>query len=90
MSTPEQPHVIDLRRVRQIIAEISEVATAIDQRELDERSSLTQGRAERAELSRYLQLIATRAELIAALSRSEYWTARGYTDHINTTTTEKD
>ena len=78
---------INLARVQAILAEADEIVEDLDGRSLDESDAVTEPKAavrhEKAALSRQLQFLATRLELAAALVRSEYWTSRGFTDHIN-------
>lgn len=77
---------INLTKVRDVLDEVDEVVDSLDGRLHDETRSLTAkksvARDERAAVSRQLQFLATRLELAAALARSEYWTSRGFPDHI--------
>ena len=77
---------INLTKVRDVLDEVDKVVEHLDGIGLDETNSLratkSVRRDERAAVSRELQFLATRLELAAALARSEYWTSRGYTDHI--------
>ena len=82
-------HHINLTAVKSVLFEVVDLVDGLDGQVLDETGALSQGRAERAELSRNLSLLADRLELAAAMTRSEYWTARGYPDHINTRSTEQ-
>lgn len=77
--------MIDLSRVREVIAEATEIVDELDGVELDETDALTSTGAKRtakAQRSQALQLLATRFELAAALTRIEYWYARGETDPL--------
>lgn len=77
---------LNLTKVSDILDEVTEYVEDLDGRSHDDaacsRRKSTE-RDERAAVSRQLNLIADRLEMAAALTRSEYWTARGFTDHIN-------
>lgn len=80
--------LIDLTKVRTILAEISELVESLDGLDLDETTAVegqSSGRArqERARKSQTLNLLASRLELAAQLTRVEYWYARGEPDPLN-------
>jgi hypothetical protein len=72
---------INLTKVREVLHEVDEVVDDLDGRWHND--SRPKPSHERAATSRQLQFLATRLELAAALTRSEYWAAKGYTDHIH-------
>ncbi|WP_234410897.1 hypothetical protein [Nocardioides terrigena] len=79
--------MIDLTRVRTIMAEAASLVEGLDGQDLDESDAVTsqsksRTRQERAQTSQDLQLLATRFELAAALVRVEYWSARGKQDPL--------
>lgn len=80
--------MIDLSKVRDVLEEINQLVAKLDGQELDETGAVdsqSSGRArqERARLSQSLNLLATRLELAASLTRVEYWYARGDGDPTN-------
>lgn len=80
--------MIDLSKVRDVLEEINELVAKLDGQDLDETGAVdnqSSGRArqERARLSQSLNLLATRFELAASLTRVEYWYARGDGDPTN-------
>lgn len=77
---------IALERVRDVLEECLELLDELNGRphvDPDFDNTTKADRRDRAETSRQLQFLATRMELGAALTRSEYWTAKGFPDHIN-------
>lgn len=77
--------MIDLSRVRAVLAEIQELVDELDGVVLDEREALVvqqkgKARREAARRSQALNLLASRFELGAALTRVEYFHARGEAD----------
>lgn len=80
--------MIDLTRVKEVLREIGNMVTDLDGLDLDDSDALTsqtkgQLRQIRAQRSQDLQLLATRFELGASLTRIEYWFARGEVDPLN-------
>jgi len=80
--------VIDLTRVRIVLAEVGALVEELDGAELDETAAIdsqtkSKARSIRAKRSQNLQLIAGRLELAAQLVRNEYWFARGEIDPLN-------
>lgn len=79
--------MIELNRVRNVLAEVQELVETLDGVDLDETDALTsqsksKSRAEKAARSQELQLLANRLELAASLVRVEYWHARGESDPL--------
>lgn len=79
--------MIDLSRVRAVLADVEPLIRELDGLELDDSDAITsqskgKARQERARRSQELQLLASRFELAAALVRIEYWTARGEMDPL--------
>lgn len=79
--------MIDLSRVRAVMAECLELMAELDGLELDEREALTNQskgdlRRERAQRSGELRLLADRLHLAGSLTTAEYWTARGEADPL--------
>lgn len=80
--------MIDLNRVRHVLAEVNTLVADLHGQDLDETDAITsqskgQARVRKAQLSQDLQLLATRLELAAQLVRVEYWHARGETDPLD-------
>lgn len=80
--------MIDLSKVRNVLEEIGELVAELDGQDLDETGAIDsqssgRSRQERARLSQSLNLLATRFELAASLTRVEYWYARGDGDPTN-------
>lgn len=80
--------MINLTRVRDVLAEIEELVDDLDGIDLDETKAVesqTKGKArqERARRSQELQLLGNRLELAASLVRIEYWHARGEQDPLD-------
>ena len=80
--------MIDLTKVRSVLQEVHDLIAELDGLSLDDSAAVTSqskglARQERAKRSHELQLLATRLELAAALTRNEYWFARGETDPLN-------
>lgn len=95
MSSDEETetHMIDLTRVKAVLAEIQDLIDDLHGVDLDDSSALVsqskgKARQERAQRSQDLQLLATRFELAAALTRTEYWFARGERDPLDPQRTE--
>lgn len=77
---------LDLATVRDVLEECLELVDDLNGRphvDPDNDATTRSDRAERAATSRSLQFLATRMELGAALTRSEYWTAKGHPNHLN-------
>lgn len=77
--------MIDLSRVKAVLREVQTLISDLDGLSLDDSEAVTSqskgvARQERARRSQELQLLATRLELAAALTRTEYWFARGEMD----------
>lgn len=80
--------MINLTRVRKVLADVQALVDELDGKELDEVDAIslqskTKIREIRARRSQDLQLLATRLEMAAALVRNEYWYARGEPDLID-------
>lgn len=80
--------MIDLSRVREVLKECETLIDDLDGVDLDDSDAVTsqskgQLRQARAQMSQDLQLLATRFELAASLTRVEYWFARGETDPLD-------
>ena len=80
--------MIDLTRVRSVLTECQALVDDLHGLDLDDSRSVsdqTKGakRQERAKRSQELQMLATRFELAAALTRIEFWTAKGEVDPLN-------
>lgn len=80
--------MIDLSRVRSVLKDVNDLVEELDGLALDERDALTsQSKGElrqmKAQRSQELQLLATRLELAASLTRVEFWYARGESDPLN-------
>lgn len=79
--------MIDLSKVKAVLSEIDLLIADLDGFNLDDSDAITnqskgKARQERAQRSQELQLLATRLELAAALTRCEYWFARGERDPL--------
>lgn len=79
--------MINLTTVRRVLSDAQELIDDLDGRELDETHAITSQsrgveRKKRAQMSQDLQLLATRLELAASLTRVEYWHARGCGDPV--------
>jgi hypothetical protein len=77
--------MIDLSKVKFVLQEVQALIADLDGLNLDDSAAVTSqskglARQERARRSQELQLLATRLELAAALTRTEYWFARGESD----------
>ena len=76
---------INLNKTRDVVEECLGALDDLNGRRHDDPDDCgtRSERHERAATSRQLHFLATRLELAAALVRSEYWTAKGFPDHIN-------
>lgn len=79
--------MIDMARVRNVLAEVDDLIEELDGFDLDETDAVTSqskgdARRLRAQKSQDLQMLANRLELAAALVRIEYWAARGNGDPL--------
>lgn len=88
MSVYPEADLIDLTRVRNVLAEVNELVEELDGVELDETNAIesqtkTKAREIKARRSQSLQLLATRLELAGHLVRNEYWFARGEVDPLD-------
>lgn len=85
MSDAGRKNVIDLGRVRTVLEEVNALVEELDGLRLDERDANdSQGGSKlrhiKARRSQALNLLASRFELAAALTRVEYFYARGEPD----------
>lgn len=85
--------MIDLSRVKTVLSEVQDLVEDLHGLDLDDSDAITNqskgnARRERAQRSQELQLLATRLELAAALTRNEYWFARGEKDPLSATRSE--
>lgn len=79
--------MIDLTRVREVLSEALSIVDDLDGLALDESDAVasqskSKARQVKAQRSQDLQLLATRFELAASLTRIEYWYARGENDPL--------
>jgi hypothetical protein len=77
--------MIDLSKVRVILAEVGSLVEDLDGVDLDERTAVVEqsagdARRERARQSQALNLLSDRLELAATMVRVQYWNARGHGD----------
>lgn len=80
--------MIDLSRVREVLAEVGDLVEELDGLDLDDSDAVTSQskgarRQMKAQRSRELQLLAGRLELAASLVWVEYWYARGEADPLH-------
>lgn len=80
--------MINLSRVKAILAEAEAIVSELDGTELDETNAVasqtkSKAREVRARKSQDLNLLADRLQLAAQLVRTEYWFARGESDPID-------
>lgn len=82
--------MIDLRKVRTVLAECDGLVSQLDGVELDESDALDsqskgQARKKKAQTSTSLSLLADRLAMAEALVRNEYWFARDNLDPLDPT-----